>query len=304
MKLRALFLFCWTACFAPAQPVCHPVEGDRILARNLAAALPEFAAAPPEALVGQSSLPGAQRIFHASELRLLAHRFGIVLPTPDDICFEWAMQPLDRALMTAAMQESLHIADAKIEISDLISGRAPVGRIEFPIAELGTPSPTGPSEPVHWRGAIVYGDSHRFAIWAKVNISAPCQKLVAAETLKAGQPIVARQVRTNTASCFPVGAKELALEQITGMTPIRTIAARAELRLDLLTPPNDINRGDEVQVEVRSGGARLMLTARALTAGRSGNIISVRNPENNSTFQARITGKGTALVDTGNPKGI
>jgi hypothetical protein len=77
MKLRALILFGWTAWFAPAQEAsCHPVEGDRISARDLAAALPEFRTAPPEALVGQAPLPGARRTFHAPELRALAHRFG------------------------------------------------------------------------------------------------------------------------------------------------------------------------------------------------------------------------------------
>jgi flagella basal body P-ring formation protein FlgA len=306
MKLRILFLFGWSACFAPAQePACHPVEGDRILARDLAAVLPEFGTAPPQAQVGQAPLPGAQRSFHASELRELAHRFGIVLSPAAEACFEWVMQPLDRARAIAAMQESLQTPGAKIEIADTISGRVPAGRIEFPLGSLGTPSPTGPSEPVLWRGDVLYGDGHRFAIWARVQIAAPCRKLVAAESLKAGQPIDARQIRTTTAACFPVGVKEMPdIGQIAGMTPIHSIAARTVLRLDLLAPPNDINRGDEVHVVVRSGAARVALTARALSGGRSGATISVRNPENNRTFQARVTGKGTAVVDAGIPKGI
>jgi flagella basal body P-ring formation protein FlgA len=305
MKLRTLFLLGWSACFAPAQePACHALEGGRILARDLAAVLPEFSAAPPQALVGQAPLPGSQRTFHASELRALAHRFEIPLSSADDICFEWAMQPLDRTRAIAAMQDSLHVAGVKIEITDMISGTIPAGQLEFPLASLGMPSPTGPSEPVLWRGNVVYGEGHRFAIWARVNIAAPCRKLVAAESLKAGQPIEARQIRVNTATCFPVGARDMAIEQIAGMAPIHSIAARTELRLDLLTPPNDINRGDEVRIEVRSGAARLLLTARALTAGRNGDTISVRNPESNRTFQARVTGKGTALVDAGIPKGL
>ena len=91
MKLRILFLFGWTAWFAPAQePSCHPVEGDRILARDLAAVLPEFGSVQPDALLGQAPLPAAQRTFHSPELHALAHRFGIVLSPADDICFEWS----------------------------------------------------------------------------------------------------------------------------------------------------------------------------------------------------------------------
>jgi flagella basal body P-ring formation protein FlgA len=306
MKLRILCLLGWTAWFAPAQvQSCRPVEGDRLLARDLAAALPEFLDAPREALVGQAPLPGAQRTFHASELRALAHRFGIVLASSEDICFEWPMQRLDRARAIAAMQEALQIAGATIDIKDTIADRVPAGRIEFPLSSLGTPSPTGPAAPVLWRGDVVYGDSHRFAIWARVELSAPCRKLVAAESLKAGRPIDARQIRSTAARCFPVTAKQLpAMADVAGMTPLRSIAAGSELRLDLLAPANDIDRGDAVHIEVRSGAARLELTARALTAGRRGDTISLRNPESNKTFQARVTGKGTALVDAGIPKGI
>jgi flagella basal body P-ring formation protein FlgA len=306
MKLRVLVVLGWTAWFAPAQePSCRPVEGDRISARDLAAALPEFSAAPPQAVVAQAPLPGTQRTFHGQELRALAHRFGVTLSSEQNICFAWPLAPLDRARAIAAMQESLQITGAKITVTDTIAERVPMGRMEFPLASLGTPSPTGPSAPVLWRGSVVYGESHRFAIWARVEIAAPCRKLVAAESLKQGRPIEARQIRATTATCFPTAMKELPpVEQVAGMTPLRAIAAGGELRPDLLTPPNDINRGDAVHIEVHSGAALLALTARALTAGRSGDTISVRNPESNKTFQARVTGKGTAVVEAGIPRGI
>jgi flagella basal body P-ring formation protein FlgA len=305
MKLRILFLFGWSACFAPAQePACHPVEGDRIFARDLAAVLPEFGTAPPDALVGQAPLPGAQRIFHVQELRALSRRFGFDQAAFQEVCFAWTMQPLDRQRAIAAMQQSLQIPGATIEITDTISDRVPKGRLEFPLGSMGTPSPAGPAEPVLWRGDVVFGDSHRFAIWARVKMSVPCRKLAAAESLKAGQPIETRQIRATTATCFPVGAKEISLEEVAGMTPIHSIAARTELRPELLAPPNDVNRGDAVHIEVRSGAALVALTARALTSGRSGETISVRNPESNKTFQARITGKGTAVVEASIPKGI
>jgi flagella basal body P-ring formation protein FlgA len=306
MKLRILFVLGWTAWFAPAQePSCRPVEGDRILARDLAAALPEFKPAPAEALVGQAPLPGARRTFHAAELHALAHRFGVALSSDQDICFEWPSGPLDRARAIAAMRESLEIDGAAIEIKEASSDRVPAGRIEFPLSGLGTPSPTGPEAPVLWRGDVVYGDDHRFAVWVRVTLAAPCQRLTAAENLKAGRTIEVRQIRAAASTCFPLPAKQqLTLAQIAGMSPIHSIASGAELRLELLAPPNDINRGDPVHVEVRCGNTRLVLTARALTGGRSGETISVRNPESNKTFQARVTGKGAALVDAGSPKGI
>jgi flagella basal body P-ring formation protein FlgA len=295
-----------TAWFAPAQePSCRPVEGDRISTRDLAAALPEFTAAPPGGLVAQAPLPGFQRIFHAQELRVLAHRFGVALSSEQDVCFSWTLQPLDRAAAGAAMREALQMEGATIDIDEISPAKVPAGRIEFPLTWLGTPSPTGPPTPVMWRGSVIYGESRRFSIWARVQIAAPCRKSVAAEALKPGRKIEARQVRTTTGTCFPLHAADMPpAEQIAGMTPLRPIAAGSELRLDLLDGSHEVNRGDAVRIEVRSGAALLALTARALTAGRSGEIISVRNPESNRTFQARVTGKGTAIVETGVPKGI
>ncbi|MEI9971407.1 MAG: hypothetical protein WDO73_04730 [Ignavibacteriota bacterium] len=144
MTLGVLVLFGMTAWFAPAQEAaCRPVEGDRISARDLAAALPEFSAAPPQALVAQAPLPGARRTFHAQELRALSHRFGVALSADRDICFAWTLQPFDRARALAAMQESLQIPGVQIEIGQASADRVPDGRMEFPLASLGTPSPTG-----------------------------------------------------------------------------------------------------------------------------------------------------------------
>jgi len=214
------------------------------------------------------------------------------------------MRPLDRNGVLAAMQQSLQIPGAQIEIADISASRVPPGRIEFPLSRLGTPASSEQRAPVLWSGDVVYGDSHRLAIWARVGIAAPCRQLTAVESLKAGRPIEARQVRVTTATCFPVSARGVPpIGEAAGMVPLRPIAAGTELRPELLAPANDVNRGEVVRIEVRSGAARLTFTARALSAGRSGDTISVRNPDSNKIFQARVTGKGTALVEAGGPKG-
>lgn len=306
MKLRVLFLVGSISWFAPAQqPTCRSVEDDRIVAKDLAAVLPEFQAMPPQTLLGPSPMPGSQRVFHASELRMLAHRYGIELAADEEACFEWSMQPLDRALVIAAMQKSLAIPDTRIAIADMLTDRVPPGRIDFPLARLGKPSPSGPAAPILWSGDVVYGDNHRFPIWARVEISASCRSIVAAESLKAGRPIEPQQLRETTAPCFPISARKLpAISEMAGLLPLRPIPAGGEVRPEMLTPPNDVERGDDVHIEVHSGGARLSFTARAVTAGRAGDLISLRNPDSNKTFQARVTGKDTAAVDVSSPKGI
>jgi flagella basal body P-ring formation protein FlgA len=63
--------------------------------------------------------------------------------------------------------------------------------------------------------------------------------------------------------------------------------------------PPDVNRGDMVEVEVRSGAAHLAFTGKAETAGRSGDTIAIRNLSSNKVFQARVDGKGRAFLDAG-----
>jgi flagella basal body P-ring formation protein FlgA len=210
------------------------------------------------------------------------------------------MQPLDRKSVLASMQESLQVAGVEIEIAEISLSRVPPGRIEFPLNRLGVPASSEQRAPVLWRGDVVYGEGHKFAIWARVGITAPCRKLLAVGTLAAGKPIEARQLRETAAKCFPVAMKAVpSLGEVAGMVPLRSVTAGSELRPDNLVPPNDVNRGDAVHIDVRSGAAHVTFTARALSAGRSGDMISVRNPESNKIFQARVTGKGTALVETG-----
>jgi hypothetical protein len=59
-----------------------------------------------------------------------------------------------------------------------------------------------------------------------------------------------------------------------------------------------IERGDQVQVEVRSGGARVTFESKAESTGHLGDLIIVRNPENGKLFRARVEAKGRVSVQT------
>jgi flagella basal body P-ring formation protein FlgA len=199
------------------------------------------------------------------------------------------------------MRQSLGIPKARIEIAELSLAPAPPGEIEFPREHLGTPAASGLHTPVLWRGDVLYGGSHRFAIWARVRIAAPCERIVAAENLKAGQRLEARQLRSSTAECFPsTNSGVLTLDQTVGMTLRRAVASGAEILPDLLAGPKEVNRGDAVSVQVFSGAARLEFVGKAETAGSTGELIAIRNPSSNRIFQARVNGKGKAVVEVPN----
>jgi flagella basal body P-ring formation protein FlgA len=297
--LLVLFALGCSARFAPAQtPACQPIAADQVIGRDLAAALPAFHALPPDILLANVPPPGSKRILHPPELLSIAKRYSIELETPSDVCFEWPLARLDRDRVLEAMRQSLAIPDARIELADLSLVPAPPGRIEFPTDRLGTPAAAGLRTPVLWRGDVVYGADHRFAIWARVRISAPCTRIVAAENIAAGQPVEARQVHAAAAECFPMAARlTLTIEQVVGTRLRRPVSMGAELVPDLLATPKDVNRGDSVAVEVLSGAAHLEFTGKAETAGSTGDFIAVRNLSSNRIFQARVNGKGKAVVE-------
>ena len=301
MKLFMLALVIAGAASAtPAtQRDCREVEGERILARDLAAAIPAFHALAPQMPVAFAPLPGSRRIMHASELVSLARRNSIEFATLEDLCFEWPMRPLERAAVMEAMRGSLaaDAPDAAIEILELSSNPAPRGRIEFPRDHLGAPAAAGGRPPVLWRGNVVYGDARHFAIWARVSVTATLVQVVAVESLRAGQPVEPRQLRLETSRGFPMPAKLAgSIGQVAGRLLLRPVPAGSPIHLDQLKVPFDVSRGDVVDVEVRSGAARLSFSGRAETDGRSGDMVAIRNEGSKRLFQARVNGKGKALV--------
>ena len=300
MKVHVLMALCWFGPRAWAQPMaCTALREDRILAGDLAAVVPAFRDIPPGTLLGNTPQPGSQRIFHHPELLSLAQRYGLTLGADAGACFERAMALLDRNLVLEAMQASLQIPDAHIELAETSQYPVPLGRIEFGLERLGTPASPDQRAPVLWRGDVIYGEDHRFAIWARVRILARCSEVVAKESLKPGHSIDPSQLLLVTRETFPIPVKDrLSMDQVAGMTAVKPIAAGSVVRAEMISRPNDISRGDLIEIEVVSGAARLILTARAESGGHGGETISVRNLESNKVFSAQVAGKGKAIILT------
>jgi flagella basal body P-ring formation protein FlgA len=208
------------------------------------------------------------------------------------------MEPLNRDRVLQAMRESLPGPEMRIEIAETSLYPVPRGRLEFPRETLGRPASAAQKDPVLWRGAVIYDGDRRYSVWARVMVKAPCERLIAVEALKPGQPILPPQVRLEQGECFPAPDKSRQTPPASpmGLVPARPIAAGAEIRPEFLVPPNDVDRGDAVSVEVRSGAARLAFTAKAESGGRNGDFIAVRNPSSNRVFRAQVEGKDKVLV--------
>jgi len=292
-----LILLAAVPAWAADAPVCTMIDGDQILGSDLARAFPAFRLVPPNTPIAPAPLPGGLRTFSEPELETLGARFGLRIPALSQaVCFRVATAPVDREAVVSAMQRTLQMPEARIELAEVSTDPAPPGAIRFPIE--GLTRPALPDGPAFWRGEVVAGARH-FNIWARVRIMVPTTRLVAAEELRQNVPVQAKQIRAEVIEGFPPVTKTAPVtpESLVGLLPQRNISAGSEVKPENLTRPFDVARGDMVRVEVRLGRAHLNLSGRAESAGRMGDMIPVRNPESSRIFQARVEGKDRVLVD-------
>ncbi len=266
-------------------------ESDRVLARDLAPAVPSFAAAPADASLGFSPLPGAQRIFHPAELRRLAARLGLEAAPESDVCVERRTAPLDPARALEAMRREL--PQARIEVLEISRRPAPEGRLQFPVSSLRQ-TPAGE----FWTGSVRYAGGRRFAVWAKVRVRVVELRVVARVDLKPGRSIEPGALKLETREAFPVpqGLLAASVEEVLGRMPLRAIAAGTEIARPWLESPRDVRRGDVVRVVSRSGAARIEAEGVAQGSGSAGEIIPVLNPRSKKRFPARVEGRGAVSV--------
>ncbi|HLH38157.1 MAG TPA: flagellar basal body P-ring formation chaperone FlgA [Bryobacteraceae bacterium] len=278
------------AAAATAVLACQTIDGDRIAGKDLAAANPIFAAIDPAAILGPAPLPGAQRIFHSGELLRVARQAGIELAAPlSEICFVRATDPLTPQKLFPFLRAALSLDNAKIEILDFSRVAIPRGAIDFSRAGL---SPAG-----LWRGRVNFGENQSMPIWARVRITTEQTWIEAAAPLAPGKPIDVSQLRQVSGPRFPFGAAPISsINDAAGRTVLRAVKPGEPIFANMLIAARQIERGDTVRVDVSSGAAHLSFEAISQTAGRAGELILLKNPENGRYFQARVEGKDKASI--------
>lgn len=279
----------------PAPMGCIATEGERLRAMDLAAAVTAFAALPADTVLGWAPAPGARRLLGAAELERLAARHGVKpQELPRAVCVERAMAPLSAEQVLEALRRAVGREDARVELLDYMRRAVPRGELEFDRAQLAATA----GGTALWRGRLRYDGARSLPVWARVRITAPGRRVVATENLAPGRPLHTSQVRLEEGEWFPFGERPLAsLEEAVGRLPRRWIPAGSVLYARMLAAPREVERGEEILVEVSSGGAQLRFRARAETGGRSGDMIIVRNPVNGRRIAARVQGPGKAVVN-------
>lgn len=283
------------AALALAGCLAVPAEADRITLGDLAPALSAVETGATGTPVSYAPAPGVRRVFGVAELGRLAARFHLAAGPARAICFERPVAPPEPARLLAAMRRTL--PEGRIEILDYSRLPVPEGPVEFALSGL-RPGPAGG----FWSGWVRYAGSRRFPLWARVKVLVRSARVVAAADLQQGCLLEAAQLRLVEIEELPApqdarGARFAAsLEQLVGKVLRRAVRAGTPLGAAWLEAAKEVNRGDRVRVEVRSGGARLEVEGVAEAAGVAGEAIPVRNPESKRSFRARVEGKRKVSV--------
>ena len=277
---------------AGAAPACLPVSGERIVAADLAAAIPEFGAVDPRTPFGYAPSPGATRVLRVGDVERFARQVGVELEDEYRLCFAWELRPVPPSAYEEAMRKALGRSDVEIKILQLSGYPAPPGELVFDAAALTAPSGGDPTAPTLWRGHVEYGQDRKFAVWARVQLVAEMQRVVAAVPLRAGEPIPKESLRLETYRGFPRSGEVVGIEEAAGSILLRPLTEGATISKHLLRPPLHVRRGDLVEVTVESGPAVIRTDGVAEGSGRAGETIAVRNPNSGKSFRARISGPG------------
>jgi flagella basal body P-ring formation protein FlgA len=276
---------------------CRLVETESVFARDVAREIPAFAQLPGDFLLGFVAASGAPLLFRGTDLERLAKNRGLDLKALPDICFArktFVPQPM---AIREAMQKTLGIPVAGIEVIAFSRNAAPDGEVVFPRGGVQLPPGSGPRTEVVWQGYVRFGENGKFPLWARVRVTATVTRVVAVTDLPAGKLIRKDQVRLESCEDSPLDETTARnLDEVVGYSPKSSLRANATVHKTQIERLPEVASGDLVQVEVFDGGAHLILEGRAQAAGTVGSTIVVRNTASGKDFRAEVSGKDRVRV--------
>jgi hypothetical protein len=245
---------------------CQVVAGNRILGRDLAAAVPELVGLDPEAGIAPAPLAGVERVLHTEEVARIAldhalpppgrtieacfvRKTSILTPEQLALAIEQAFGA-DRAgppsqVPSLASQVPSHVPSYvppqvpnRVEILDFSRYPVPEGKLEFPGGALAASGV--------WHGRVVTPEGRSVPVWVRVKVN----------------------------------------DAVTG-SPVPLGPSAGE---------REVNRGDPVQVRVSSGRATISFDSVAESSGRKGDMVLVTSPDKRRRLLARVEEKGKVSI--------
>jgi flagella basal body P-ring formation protein FlgA len=277
---------------------CLPVQSDRITAADVARAVPEFSRIAAGQVISYSPIPGLVRVFTPAELGQWLSRQNITHGATEPVCFEWTMRTVTAEEIRSAMLSSLP-AGSDIVVSSHPERALPEGNLQFPLRGIAN----GNTDERDWHGYVEYAPGKRIPVTARVVFRVPFTRVVPKEPLRAGQRITADHVRAESGTGVPQREGfATSIAEVAGRMATRFLPAGKDIPFTALSDPAAVSRGDALQVEVRSGNAKLRFEGLAQGSGAAGALVPVRMLDSGRIVHARVASDGRAVLDLTSPE--
>jgi flagella basal body P-ring formation protein FlgA len=285
---------------------CTAIEGERIVARDLAATIPSFLTVAPETDLGPSPAPGIKRILSRAQLARLASSEGVsVAELPESVCVERLQVVLEPKELLASLEGTVRELfpgqEVRVEILDYVRHPMPPGGLSFRRQGILGGAAKAMDAPLLWRGSLTTASKRSLPIWAKAKILIQRACWSARTDLAAGDlPREDQFERSDlwlnpflaVAECADPLEKKVRLRR-----PIR--AGQRLIRSDLaIVPP--VRRGESVQASLAIGTAKISFDAVSEMDGGDGQSVFVKRE--GRRLRGRVTGAGAVEIIPGNSK--
>jgi flagella basal body P-ring formation protein FlgA len=279
---------------------CTAIDGERILAQDLAKTIPSFLSMEPDVDLGPAPSPGVKRILSRTQLARLATTHEI--PTgelPESLCLERKQAVLEPELLLAtierAAREILPGDEVRVEMLDYTRYPMPAGSLNFQRPGISGGAGKALDSALLWRGTLTTATRRSLPIWVKAKVLAkrPCWRAKA--DLVAGVVLTHDQFERSddwinpflsAAECADPGARSAHLRR-----PLR--AGQPLLRSDVTAVP-PVRRGDRVQASLEVATATLSFDAVAEMDGTDGQSVFIKR--DGRRLRARVVGPATVQV--------
>lgn len=304
MTLFSLLLVLLSSPAAAAD--CVAVAGESVHASDIAARLPAFAGLDPDTVLLAAPVAGGRRVLTPADIARLMARAGIAASVGaapgGPVCLVREAHLLTGEEILASMRNALP-ADAEVELVEFSRYGVPRGSMHFDRNGItAAPRSALVHQPALWRGVIKSERGRTTPIWARVRLFQNAEVLVVKRDLAPGAVIEPQDLALERQRIPGLaGHRGEQAGQFEGRTPRRLIRSGERITLALTVPAPEVRLGQQVQVEVRQGGVRLALAARAESAGRTGGRVWLRASSNGKRFPARVTGPGQVEIERSEP---
>ncbi len=120
---------------------------------------------------------------------------------------------------------------------------------------------------------------------------------VADKTIKRGDLITLADIRMETRNVSQLSEESLlSKEEIAGKAAKRIINAGDIIRPALLDHPKAITRGENVTITAKSGSIEVVMQGTAMTDGKLGQQIRIRNNQSDRIISAKVVGQAAVEI--------